>query len=120
MRLLAEQELMLLQHWKRSALQQSSRTTRFIPLAAKHRLHSTRVPLACPFCVVPRKEGKWRTEKTIAEIWRGGDYPRELILLDNDFFGPESRTEWRERIRGDSRRRVQGQFQSRHQRSILE
>jgi hypothetical protein len=54
--------------------------------------------LACPFCVVPRKEGKWRTEKTIAEIWRGGDYPRELILLDNDFFGPESRTEWRERL----------------------
>lgn len=55
--------------------------------------------LACPFCVVPRKEGKWRTEKTIAEIWRGGDYPRELILLDNDFFGPESRTEWRERLK---------------------
>lgn len=54
--------------------------------------------LACPFCVVPRKEGKWRTEKTIYEIWRGDDYPRELILLDNDFFGPEARSEWRERI----------------------
>jgi hypothetical protein len=54
--------------------------------------------LACPFCVVPRKEGAWRTEKTIAEIWRGGEYPRELILLDNDFFGPESRSEWRARL----------------------
>lgn len=43
--------------------------------------------LSCPFCVVPRKEGAWREEKTIAELWRGEQWERELILLDNDFFG---------------------------------
>jgi hypothetical protein len=43
--------------------------------------------LACSFCVVPRKEGAWRFEQSIKDIWRGGEYPRELILLDNDFFG---------------------------------
>lgn len=52
--------------------------------------------LKCPFCVVPSKEGKVRTEKTVAEIWRGDPHPRELLLLDNDFFG---QVEWRERIR---------------------
>jgi hypothetical protein len=51
--------------------------------------------LRCPFCVVPRKEGKMRTEKTIAEIWRGEPWPRHLLLLDNDFFGQEH---WRDRI----------------------
>ncbi len=51
--------------------------------------------LACSFCVVPRKEGRVRQEKTIAEIWRGDPYPRELLLLDNDFFGQEN---WRDRI----------------------
>lgn len=51
--------------------------------------------LKCPFCVVPRKEGKMRSEKTIHEIWRGDPWPRELLLLDNDFFGQPN---WRERI----------------------
>ncbi len=51
--------------------------------------------LRCPFCVVPAKEGAMMGEKTIRELWRGGDWPRELILLDNDFFG---QPEWRERI----------------------
>ena len=51
--------------------------------------------LKCEFCVVPRKEGKVRPERTIAEIWRGDPYPRELLLLDNDFFG---QPQWRERI----------------------
>lgn len=51
--------------------------------------------LKCPFCVVPKKEGAMRGEKTVADIWRGGDYPRELILLDNDFFGNPA---WRERV----------------------
>src|SRR5215472_5119642 len=51
--------------------------------------------LKCPFCVVPRKEGRIRTEQTIWDIWRGDPWPRELILLDNDFFG---QAEWRERI----------------------
>src|SRR3990167_5149173 len=43
--------------------------------------------LACWFCVVPKKEGKVRQEKTIDEVWRGPPWPRELLLLDNDFFG---------------------------------
>lgn len=52
--------------------------------------------LKCGFCVVPKKEGKVKTENTIHEIWRGEPRPRQLILLDNDFFGQE---QWRERIR---------------------
>lgn len=51
--------------------------------------------LRCSFCVVPRKEGAMRQEMTIAEVWRGEPWPRELILLDNDFFG---QPQWRERI----------------------
>lgn len=51
--------------------------------------------LKCPFCVVPRKEGKMRPEKTIAEIWRGEPWPKQLLLLDNDFFGQPN---WRNRI----------------------
>lgn len=52
--------------------------------------------LRCSFCVVPKKEGAMRQEATIAEIWRGDPHPRELLLLDNDFFG---QPRWRERIR---------------------
>lgn len=51
--------------------------------------------LRCKFCVVPEKEGSIREEQTIWNIWRGDPYPRELLLLDNDFFGQEN---WRERI----------------------
>jgi hypothetical protein len=51
--------------------------------------------LKCAFCVVPRKEGRIRGEQSIAELWRGDPFPRELILLDNDFFGQPA---WRERI----------------------
>lgn len=51
--------------------------------------------LRCEFCVVPRKEGAVREEQTIAELWRGEPHPRQLILLDNDFFG---QPHWRERI----------------------
>jgi hypothetical protein len=53
---------------------------------------------SCHFCDVPRKEGKPRAAGTVADIWRGPDFPRHLHLLDNDFFGvPKS--VWRERIR---------------------
>ena len=52
--------------------------------------------LKCEFCVVPKKEGKVRSEATIAEIYRGDPNPRELLLLDNDFFG---QPQWRDRIR---------------------
>jgi hypothetical protein len=51
--------------------------------------------LRCPFCVVPRKEGAVRHEQTVAQLWRGEDHPRELVVLDNDFFGNPA---WRERI----------------------
>lgn len=52
--------------------------------------------LNCSFCVVPQKEGKVKAEATIAEIWRGDPWPREILLLDNDFFG---QMQWRERIK---------------------
>jgi hypothetical protein len=51
--------------------------------------------LRCSFCVVPRKEGVVRGEGTIADIWRGEPWPREVLLLDNDFFG---HPEWPQRI----------------------
>jgi hypothetical protein len=51
--------------------------------------------LRCPFCVVPRKEGGMREERSVAELWRGGNHARELVLLDNDFFGNPA---WQERI----------------------
>lgn len=43
--------------------------------------------LKCPFCVVPRKEGAVREYQNVAELWRGEPWPRNLIVLDNDFFG---------------------------------
>lgn len=51
--------------------------------------------LKCPFCVVPEKEGEVREENTVAALWRGDPWPRELILLDNDFFGQK---DWAGRI----------------------
>ena len=53
--------------------------------------------LKCGFCVVPKKEGKNRSVKTIADIWRGDPYPRHLHLLDNDFFG-QPREQWQARV----------------------
>jgi hypothetical protein len=52
--------------------------------------------LKCSFCVVPKKEGSIRENQTIHDLWRGDPWPRELILLDNDFFGQPN---WRDRIR---------------------
>ena len=52
--------------------------------------------LRCPFCVVPTKEGAVVEEQTVNELWRGDPWPRELVLLDNDFFGQPN---WRDRIR---------------------
>jgi len=52
--------------------------------------------LSCSFCVVPRKEGRVQAHMSIIDIWRGDPWPRELLLLDNDFFG---QPEWRKRIR---------------------
>lgn len=52
--------------------------------------------LTCSFCVVPRKEGKVQSAATIADIWRGDPHPRNVVLLDNDFFG---QPHWRDRIK---------------------
>ena len=51
--------------------------------------------LRCGFCVVTRKEGGVAPDQTIQEIWRGDPSPREIILLDNDFFGQPA---WKDRI----------------------
>jgi hypothetical protein len=51
--------------------------------------------LKCEFCVVPRKEGAARSEQTVEELWRGEGHPRDLLLLDNDFFGVPT---WRESV----------------------
>jgi hypothetical protein len=49
----------------------------------------------CKFCVVPIKEGRPSSASSIREIWRGPPHPRDLLLLDNDFFGQDN---WRRRI----------------------
>lgn len=51
--------------------------------------------LKCSFCKVPTMEGRNRAVATVREIWRGEPYPRNLLLLDNDFFG---QTGWRELV----------------------
>jgi hypothetical protein len=51
--------------------------------------------MECDFCVVPKKEGKVKPWNTIAEIYRGEPFPKQILLLDNDFFG---NPQWRERI----------------------
>ncbi len=51
--------------------------------------------LSCRFCVVPRKEGRITDAWSIEQIWRGDPWPREIILLDNDFFGGRF---WKARI----------------------
>ena len=51
--------------------------------------------LRCRFCEVPKKEGKPRSANSIADIWRGAQWPRKLHLLDNDFFG---NPDWRDRV----------------------
>ena len=53
--------------------------------------------LHCTFCVVPRKEGLPTVANTIRDIWRP-DTPRNIILLDNDFFG-QDRTAWQARVK---------------------
>lgn len=41
----------------------------------------------CDHCGVPGQEGKPRTASPIDHIWRGPGFPKNLHLLDNDFFG---------------------------------
>lgn len=51
--------------------------------------------LRCAFCCVPKKEGRVKAVGSIADIWRGDPWPREIHLLDNDFFGQAG---WKDRI----------------------
>lgn len=53
--------------------------------------------LKCKFCVVPIKEGKPTAVGSIANIWRGPQHPKKVVLLDNDFFG-QPETEWQARV----------------------
>lgn len=43
--------------------------------------------LKCSFCVVPEKEGAVKAVGSLASVWRGERHDRNLVLLDNDFFG---------------------------------
>lgn len=51
----------------------------------------------CGFCSVPGKEGKPVSVNAISEIWRGHGHPRQVVLLDNDFFG-QAPAAWQARI----------------------
>lgn len=53
--------------------------------------------LKCGFCVVPGKEGRPMPVNTIADIWRGHGNPKQIVLLDNDFFG-QPPAAWQARI----------------------
>jgi len=53
--------------------------------------------LRCGFCVVPQKEGRPRSVNTIHDIWRGEDHPKKIVLMDNDFFGQDSKS-WKARV----------------------
>jgi hypothetical protein len=52
--------------------------------------------LRCGHCVVPKKEGGPRANATIRSIWRGPGYPKNIVLLDNDFFG-QPQADWEAR-----------------------
>lgn len=53
--------------------------------------------LNCKFCVVPKKEGRPRSINSIYDIWRGGEHLKNVVLLDNDFFG-QSKDMWMSRV----------------------
>ena len=63
---------------------------------AQHRVHAAGVPPQVSILrrAQQRRAGSVRAGK-IAEIWRGEPWPREIVLLDNDFFG---NPEWRDRL----------------------
>jgi hypothetical protein len=49
----------------------------------------------CGFCMVPKMEGRARSNGPIDTIWRGEGHPKHVHLLDNDFFGNPA---WQERV----------------------
>ena len=55
--------------------------------------------LKCKFCVVPKKEGKPKRVASIHDIYRGDPFPKNIHLLDNDFFGADGVDELIEEIK---------------------
>lgn len=51
--------------------------------------------LACSFCKVSRMEGRVQEATPIEQVWRGVPYPKQLLLLDNDWFGSDL---WKEKL----------------------
>lgn len=51
--------------------------------------------LDCGFCRMKTREGTPRSVRTLHELWRGAPYPKNIHLLDNDFFGQD---QWRDRL----------------------
>lgn len=51
--------------------------------------------LDCSFCRMKTREGLPRSVRTISQLWRGDPLPKQIHLLDNDFFG---QPEWSERL----------------------
>jgi hypothetical protein len=51
--------------------------------------------LDCAFCRMKTREGEARSVCSIHDIWRGQPWPKNIVLLDNDFFG---QAEWRDRL----------------------
>lgn len=43
--------------------------------------------LDCSFCRMKTREGLPKGVRTIAQLWRGDPFPKNIHLLDNDFFG---------------------------------
>jgi len=52
--------------------------------------------LDCGFCRMKTREGEARKVSGIIGLWRGEPYPKNIVLLDNDFFG---QPEWREQLK---------------------
>jgi hypothetical protein len=52
--------------------------------------------LNCGFCIVPKSaaDGKFRESQPVSDLWRGHPHPKEIVLLDNDFFAGS----WRKRV----------------------
>jgi hypothetical protein len=56
------------------------------------------------FCMVPDAEGAGRSAGAIGQIWRGPGFPKDVHLLDNDFFGnPDWRSVVEEVVSGGYR-----------------
>lgn len=51
--------------------------------------------LDCGFCRMKTREGEARKVSSLLSIWRGEPYPKNIHLLDNDFFG---QAEWRDQL----------------------